>query len=61
MKGLIGSELKKAIETIDEDNSIIEINYIRGTNKNFLTELKKPVVVRHLKIKDRHNLTVAYF
>ena len=61
MKELIGSELRLAIETISNDKSIIEITYIRGTNRNFLTDLKKPIVVRHLKIKDRHNLTVAYF
>ena len=61
MKELIGSELRKAIEAIDEDGKIIEITYIRGTNKNFLSELNKPIVVRHLMIKDRHNLTVAYF
>jgi hypothetical protein len=61
MKELIGSELRKAIEAIDDDSNIIEINYIRGTNKNFISELNKPIVVRHLMIKDRHNLTVAYF
>ncbi|MDP3385748.1 MAG: hypothetical protein Q8S24_00835 [Eubacteriales bacterium] len=61
MKELIGSELKQAIDAIDHDSAIIEITYIKGTNKNFLSELKKPLVVRHLKIKDRHNLTVAYF
>ncbi|HBH12862.1 MAG: hypothetical protein XD91_0373 [Clostridiales bacterium 38_11] len=64
MKELIGSELRKAIEVIeaiDSDSDIIEIAYIKGTNKNFLPVLEKPIVVRHLKIKDRHNLTVAYF
>lgn len=63
MKELIGFELRKAIEVIDSDSDsdIIEIAYIKGTNKNFLPVLEKPIVVRHLKIKDRHNLTVAYF
>jgi len=63
MKELIGSGLREALETIkgDSEMDIVEITYIKGTNKHFIQDLKKPIVVRHLKIKDRHNLTVAYF
>lgn len=62
MKELIGSELLDAISIINSNKiSIIEIKYSNGTNKNFNTELKTPIVISCKKSNDIYNLVVTYF
>lgn len=62
MKELIGSKLNDALKNINNNNlSIIEIKYSHGTNKNFNTELKIPIVVSYEKVNDIYKLVVTYF
>jgi len=61
---LIGSELRQALDVIretDNANSIIEINYVLGTNSNFNKTVHRPVVIRSRKKSDRYILTITYF
>jgi hypothetical protein len=61
-KELCGSQLKKALEVISESyNDIVEVTYVKGSNANFVKELKTPIVIRYKKNKDKHHLTVTYF
>lgn len=61
MDNLIGYPLKDALKIIEEnDNNIINIKKIMGTNNKF-NDLKNPYVIRGLKNDNYITLFVSYY
>jgi len=61
MDSLIGYSLRDALKIIeDNENNIVNIKKIMGTNRKF-NDLKKPYVIRGLKNDNYITLFVSYY
>lgn len=60
MDNLIGYPLKDALKIIEENNKIVNIKKVIGTNKKF-NNLEKPYVIRKYDYDNYITLYVSYY